>query len=73
MKRVKKKINDYILNNYNKLFFKSPEKEETPTKDKDVDETESKETDRQTLSAEEILSNQELLAKVEAELRMSDE
>lgn len=27
VKRVKKKINDYILNNYTKLFFKSPVKE----------------------------------------------
>lgn len=26
IKRVKKKINDYILNNYNKLFFKNSNK-----------------------------------------------
>lgn len=70
IKRVKKKINDYILNNYNKLFFKEPAKEVTPG---NVEDTAPKESNMQTLSTEDILSNVELLIKVEAELRLSDE
>jgi len=44
IKRVKKKINDYILNNYNELFFHSKEDEET----------------QKTATQEEILSNLKL-------------
>ena len=70
VKRVKKKINDYILNNYSKLFFKNTVVEPVPGTEED---TAPKEQERQTLSAEEILSHPELLTKVEAELRLSEE
>lgn len=48
VKRVKKKINDFILNNYNTLFFAKP-----------TDNME--ESSAQTLNAEEILSNPKLI------------
>ena len=76
IKRVKKKINDFILNNYNKLFFNSSSKV-TPQQNAEnlPNETPANEAagQEQTLSAEEILSNPELLKKVEAELRLCDD
>lgn len=51
---MKKKINDYILNNYTKLFF---------TNDKNDG----------VVSAESILTNEELIIKVEAELRLCED
>ena len=59
IKRVRKKINDYILINYQKLFFKNDLKELG--------------ANLKTLSSETILTNAELLSKVEAELRLSDD
>ena len=68
VKRVKKKINDYILINYQKLFFDNQNKE-----NRQGTEAVAQNSDEQTLSAEDILSNAELLGKVQVELRLSDE
>ena len=80
IKRVKKKINDYILNNYDKLFFKNTNiNKATPEADANQENvnaaanTNSKASPEQTLSAEEILTNTELITKVEGELRLCEE
>lgn len=57
MKRVKKKINDYILLNYSQLFFIV-----SPTNNK-----------TQTLTRAEICQNPKLLLKAAEELRLSTE
>ena len=75
IKRVKKKINDYILNNYNKLFFKNSNKTTPNTIDGTAVDNEQPDgkAEEQTLSTDEILSNVELKTKVEAELRLCEE
>lgn len=66
------------MNNYNKLFFKGSGKGTTPQQ-ADVVMTgqlppgDEKMNPDQTLSAEDILSNAELITKVEAELRLCEE
>jgi len=68
VKRVKKKINDFILNNYNTLFFDTkgtPQSKDSPMAgDAAAGQTvkEGAQTlSKQTLSAEDILSNTKLI------------
>ena len=66
MGRVKMRINDYILNNYAKLFFNGQSTNVEGAQD-------SKDDEYLTVSQETILSNQELLAKVASDLRLSED
>lgn len=82
IKRVKKKINDYILNNYDKLFFKTSNKatpQELDAANNGADaqgaaaNRNQKSSPEQTVSTEDILTNSELLKKVDAELRLCED
>ena len=77
LKRIKKRINDFILNNYNRLFFKNSSKSTPQAQDAFASAQEAVNTENaspdQTLSVEEILSNPELVSKVEAELRLCED
>lgn len=61
-KRIKKKIIDFILNNYKSLFFAES------TGDQKMEEIKEKSVNQET-----ILKNQRLLKKVEEELRLGVE
>ena len=59
LNRVKKKINDYIFQNYHKLFFEKPSPQsEAPQQD-------------EILQRDQILQNPKLLQKAQEELRFS--
>lgn len=60
------------MNNYNKLFFKSSSKT-TPQGEVPNELQHNEAASEQTLSAEEILGNAELIKKVEAELRLCED
>lgn len=69
---MKKKINDYILNNYNELFFTNAKPASASKADLDENMIETGDQ-KQTATAEEILSNSKLQKYAEEELRLSDE
>jgi hypothetical protein len=65
---VKKKVNDFILNNYNELFFNSDKPAST-----NEDSIQTDKVNGVSLSNEDILSNQKLIDFAYEELRLSED
>jgi len=70
VKRVKKKVNDYILNNYNELFFTPNSK--PPSASKEGIDTLG-EPAGPSVESKDILSNQKLIDFAYEELRLSED
>ena len=74
VKRIKKRINDYILDNYDKLFFAKKENksedtcEESPLKNDIPMEYQNK-----TLTQDDIVNNPQIISKVQTELLLCEE
>jgi hypothetical protein len=79
VKRIKKKINDFILNNYHDLFFSTPTKSNDTTSPVDIGTSEDSPnrdiapavpTDFQTklLTPDDFIKNPKILSRVSEEL-----